>query len=443
MFYHQLSLPTSSSRCWLLALLLSLVGLSARAQQPAEAVFADAPRETLDLTSESAFALFPAAFYRNKVFLLGESHGVQRVQELDFALLRHLNRRAGVRHYLAEMDCAQAHYLNAYLHTGDEVALQRVFAGWVRAQAVWGNADFAQKIRRIRQLNQRLPVRRRICFVGIDGVQDPALVADYLAELSAGRRALPPAIAASLDSVQRVLRAPSGRAAAGAERLRQALQTAAPACRLALGPVSYAQLQYALLNVSYARTLPEREAQLFANYQAALDLWHLHHAKLYGLWGLGHVLQRPALGGYVDWAARLRASTVPGHDQVVSLLCTYSGCRMMTASATLPLAWQTPHQPFTACDKYNHDGPLVILSGLAPLLQTTLPGSTTLVQLDAPGATAHRLPAQLRYAPGLPASQQLRLDPTLPAIAYVQYLLLVRDSPATQPLTSTAVATTP
>jgi hypothetical protein len=440
MLYFLSLLGRCLSRLLPLALFLVLHSVPGRAQQPVDSVFADAPRETVVLTGAPSFALFDDAFYRNHVFLLGETHGVQRVQELDFALLRHLNQRAGVRHYLAEVDCAQAHYLNQYLRTGDEATLNQVFAGWLRAQAVWGNADFAEKVRQIRHLNQRLPARRRIRFVGIDGVQDPALFAAYLTELgAAGRAALPPAVAAGLDSVRRALRTPGSSAAGLALRMQQDLRAAAAVSRQALGATGYAQLQYALTNVGYARTLPDREAQLFANYQAALDLWQLHHEKLYGLWGLGHVLQRPALGGYVDWAARLHASTLPGHDKMVSILCTYSGCRMMTASATLPAGWQTPNQPFTACDKYNHDGPLVVLPGLGPLLAATQPNTTTLVRLDAPGTAAHRLPVQLRYAPGLPASQQLRLDPNLPATAYVQYLLLVRDSPATQPFVPTIV----
>jgi hypothetical protein len=217
-------------------------------------------------------------------------------------------------------------------------------------------------------------------------------------------------------------------------RVERALAAAEPAARRALGAADYALVRYLLINVGYARTLPDREAQLFANYQAVLQLYHLQHEKLYGLWGLGHVLQRPALGGYVAWAARLRQSAAPGHDKVVSLLCTYAGCRMLTASATLPPAWQTPGQAYTACDKYNHNGPLVTLSGLAPLLTATQPGSTTLLRLDASGTAAQRLPVQLRYAPGLPAGQQLRPDPALPATAYVQYLVLVRDSPACQAL---------
>ena len=421
----------------LLGAALLLAGPAARAQQP-DSVFADAPRETLDLTGPPAFKLFDDAFYRNKVFLLGEVHGVQRLQDVDFALLRHLNQRAGVRRYLAEVDCAQAFYLNEYLRTGDEATLDRVFASWVREQAQWANADFRAKIGRIRDLNQTLPPARRIRFVGIDGVQDYPLLADYLGELRAAGRPLPPRLAASLDSVQAALRAtplrpsPAAGLALGTQR---ALRQAAPAARRALGGQGYAEVQHALTNLGYARTLPGREHQLFANYQAALPLWHLANEKLYGLWGLGHVPQQKGLN-FNSLAAYIRTSALPDHAKIVSILSTYAGCRMLMASADLPAPWRTPGQAFTAVDKFNHDGPLVRLGGLTALKARTQPGSTTLVRLDAPGTAAHRLPVRITYAPGLPAGQQMQFDPARPATAYVQYLLLVRDSEAVRPLPS-------
>jgi hypothetical protein len=416
----------------LLVAALLLAGPAARAQQP-NFLFTDAPRETLDLAGQPQFKLFDRAFYQNKVFLLGESHGVQRLQEVDFALLRHLNQHAGVRRYLAEVDCAKAYYLNQYLHTGDEGTLDRVFASWVREQAQWGNADFRAKIVRIRHLNQTLPASRRIEFIGIDGVQDFALLADYLRDLRATGRPLPLALATGLDSVQATLRTQPGQAAGLALRLQQALAQAAPAARRALGSQAYAEVQHALTNVGYARTLPGREQQLFANYQAALPLWHLTHEKLYGLWGLGHVPQQKGLN-FNSLAAYIRHSNLPGHDKIASILSTYSGCQMLMPSASLPAPWRTPGQLFSVVDKFNHDGPLVRLQGLEELKARTQPGSTTLVRLDAPGTAAHRLSVQLSYAPGLPASQQMQFDPAQPATAYVQYLLLVRDSGAVQPL---------
>jgi len=411
---------------------LLLAGPAARAQLAAT-LYTDAPRETLDLAGTPDFKLFDQAFYQNKVFLLGESHGVQRLQDVDFALLRHLNQRAGVRCYLAEVDCAKAYYLNDYLRTGDAATLDRVFASWVREHAQWGNADFRAKISRIRALNRTLPARRRIRFVGIDGVQDAALLADYLHDLRATGRPLPAGLAAGLDSVQAALRTQPAQAAGRALRTRQALAQAAPAASRALGRQTYAEVLHALANVGYARTLPGREQQLFANYQAALPLWHLAHEKLYGLWGLGHVPQHKGVN-FNSLAAYIRSSSLAGHDKIVSILSTYAGCQMLLPSAGLPAAWRTPGQPYSVVDKFNHDGPLVRLQGLAELLARTQPGSTTLVRLDAPGTAAHRLPVQLSYAPGLPASQQMQFDPAQPATAYVQYLLLVRDAGAVQPL---------
>jgi hypothetical protein len=418
---------------------LLLAGPAARGQQVA-GPFADAPRETLDLAGAPQFRLFDKAFYQNKVFLLGESHGVQRLQDVDFTLLRHLNQRAGVRRYLAEVDCAQAYYLNEYLRTGDEAPLDRVFAGWVGQPAQWGNADFRAKIIRIRALNQTLRPARRIRFVGIDGVQDYALLADYLRDLRASGRPLPPALATSLDSVQTALRTAPAQAAGLALRTRLALAQGGPAARRALGAQALAEVNYALTNLGYARTLPGREQQLFANYQAALPFWHLAHEKLYGLWGLAHVPQQKGLN-FNSLAAYIRSSALPGHAKIVSILSTLAGCQMLMPSAGLPAAWRTPGQPYSVVDKFNHDGPLVRLQGLEALKAVTQPGSTTLVRLDAPGAAAHHLPVQLSYAPGLPASQQMQFDPAQPATAYVQYLLLVRDSGAVQLLpTAPAVA---
>ena len=407
-----------------------------------DSVFNHAPHELLDLAAGPTFALFDPAFYRHQVFLLGESHGVQRVQDVDFALLRHLNQRAGVRTYMAEVDCAKAYYLNEYLRTGDAATLDRVFASWVAGQAQWANADFVVKIQRIRALNQTLPAGRRIRFVGIDGVQDYALLARYLGALRAGGRPLPPTLAARLDSVAAACA--TGQplpVAAVALRAQAALLASEPVARRALGP-AYALVQHALANLGYARTLPDREAQLLANYQVALPLWHLAGEKLYGLWGLAHVLQSPLPGGYLPLAARLRQSTLPGYAAVASILCTYAGCQMMTASATLPAGQRAAGQAFTPSPLFNHDGPLVRLAGIETLKAATPAGGTSLWWLGAPGAAASRQPALVRYAPGVPPSQQLSFDAQRPATDYVQYVLLVRDSPATRPLAPAAADAT-
>ncbi|MBH8559759.1 erythromycin esterase family protein [Hymenobacter negativus] len=403
------------------------------APAPAETVFAGVPQENI-VGEAPDFKLFDQKFYDNQLFFLGESHGVQRPQELDFALLKHLNQRAGVRTYLAEVDAPKAYYLNEYLRTGQDSTLRRVFRSWVAGRAQWGNQDFYHKIQRIRALNQTLPAARRIRFVGIDGLQDLPLAADYVRALLP-RQPVPAPLRGQLDSAMTLLRGTAtGSLAALGARTAQELERPAARYQQALGADNYANLALLLRNLAYAGQGLSREAMLFANFETVYRTKRLDREKLYGMWGLAHVLQSPVQGNFTMLAARIRQSTLPLHHKVASVLCVFSGCQMLYPSAGLPAPWQTPSQPYSITDKFNHDGPLVVLEGLAELKQRTAPGSSTLFRLDAPGAASLRQPIRLRYAPGMPADQQLQFQPQVPAAAYAQYLLLVRDSGPVQPL---------
>lgn len=177
------------------ALLLGLVACAAPAgaQMPAP-LPPEALREAVDpakqayleahrvadgpVTGGLAFR-FPAAFYRSRLILLGESHGSAAPQVLDLELLTHLNRRIGLRDYLAEIDPVQAEHFNAFLNTGDEARLQRVFSFW-KPSAQWGNTAFLAKVKAIRELNGGLARGRRIRFHGIDAIQDWPLLLDWM-----------------------------------------------------------------------------------------------------------------------------------------------------------------------------------------------------------------------------------------------------------------------
>jgi hypothetical protein len=119
---------------------------------------------------------------------------------------------------------------------------------------------------------------------------------------------------------------------------------------------------------------------------------------------------------------------------VVSLLCVFADCQMLMPSAFLPAAWQETGQRYSQTDKFSHDGPMVLIEGMPKLKERTQPGSTTLFTLNAPGASTNRQPIKISYAPGVPAGQQVKFKAELPATAYAQYLILVRTSPAVQPL---------
>ncbi|MGI4873286.1 MAG: hypothetical protein ACRYFX_19160 [Janthinobacterium lividum] len=390
---------------------------------PAVASLATSPLETLTPGAATNFRLFPSAFYANQLFLLGEAHGVAKPQEVDFDLLRHLNERAGVRYYLAEVDAAKAFFLNEYLRTGQDSTLRRVFASWVATNAQWANQDFLNKIKKIRTLNATLPARRQIHFLGIDEMQDATLVA-------AGLRALlPPAAPAgvrqAIDSVAALLGQPlTSRLAATARRASAALAQA----HHTVPAATYDELTAILAEATDYPSRQGREVALFTNFERLLQTKRLRHEKLYGMWGLYHVLQRPLLNGGAAFAAQVRASSLPLHHKVASVLCVFAGCQMLYPTAALPAPLQAAGQRYTVTSMFNHDGPLVTINGLAALKARTAPTSLTLLPLAGPQALA------VRYAPGLPADQQLRFNPQVPACDYVQYLVLVRGSGAVTPL---------
>ena len=420
--------------------LLFLLPWAGYAQGPAvpAPLFAGVPQENLALDAPD-FKLFDRKFYDNHLFLLGESHGVQRPQELDFALLKHLNQRAGVRTYVAEVDCAKAYYLNEYLRTGEDNTLRLVFRSWVAGTVQWGNQDFFSKVQRIRALNQTLPTARRIHFIGLDELQDLPLAADY-AQALLGTRPVPAPLRASLDSVLILMRrADAGALAPIGRRAAQVLAAQEAPCRRALGSATYDGLALLLRN-TFRPAGFGREDMLAANFATQYWTQQLSREKLYGLWGLAHVLQSPIQSNFRSLAARLRQGLLPG--KVVSVLCVFSGCQMLFPTAGLPAPWQTAGQPYSITDKFNHDGPLSVITGLEELKQRTAPGSTTLFRLDAPGAATLRQPIQVRYAPGVPAGQQIQFSAQLPATAYVQYLVLVRDSGPVQPLRPVAAEQT-
>lgn len=397
-------------------------------------VFAGVPKEELPTEGTPSFTLFDEAFYDNQLFLLGEAHGVARPQEVDFELFKHLNQRASIRYYVGEFDCAKAYYLNHYLVTGNDSTLQRVFRSWVRDESQWANKELWNKFRKLRELNLTLPEKRRIEFVGLDEIQDLPLAADYLNRLLSKKSYGSAGLLPLQDSLLILMRQPATPLlTAVARRTIKELELHQKVYRFHLG-ASYGALLHLLHNLTYRADGLGREQSIFANFQALSQTKWRAGQKMYGMWGLAHVLQSPLQGGYSTFAAMVRQSSLPVHDKVVSVMCAFSGCEMLYPNSGLPAPWQTKGQVYGRTNKFNHDGPLTVIGGIEELKAQTTPHSTTLFRLDAPGAATTRQPIRVTYAPGIPVTQQMQFDPKLPAAAYVQYLVLVRDSEAVQPL---------
>ncbi len=390
------------------------------------------PHQTLHLDSAGAFSLFDEAFYQNQLFLLGESHGFQKPQDVDFALLKHLNQRVGLRHYLAEVDASQARLLNQYLQTGDTAKLQCVFRLWVGQKAQWGNADFYRKVQRIRAFNQTLSAQRRIRFVGIDRIQDRAVAADHLRELTTAVR-LPQAVRPLTDSLLAQLTQQRPDSVSGTTALAFLDRINADSVTYRrLFKATYPEFRHLLTNVAYLKTIPGRETTIFTNFSTLLP--GLKSEKLYGLWGFYHVLQQKPVNAGKSMACRIRESNLYLHDKVVSIAFSYLDSFMMLPSSYLPVSARAKGQRFSPVSLFNNDSEMMRTEGIDVMRAMTQPNTLTLFALDKPGSFARTTPLRVRYSAAMPAGQRVEFDPALPMATYFQYVILVRNSPMTEPL---------
>ena len=378
---------------------------------------------------------FEPAFYQNQLFLLGEAHGFAGPQELDFQLLRHLSEKAGVRHYLAEVDYSQAHFLNEYLRTGDESLLRYVFGTWVRANAQWGNRQFYEKIKKIRVLNQSLPAARRITFLGVDRIQDAAVTGRYLRELRS-RANWGASLAAGLDSLAGLTSAadpdlPKVSAAAGALLRRLAAdsvyQTDTGSRRFSLA--------HSLQNLVYLAPATPRDSVMYLNLKTLSRALSLDNEKMYGLWGFFHTMQIPMQRGrrVMPFAAHLQSTGSPFRGKVVSLNAYVLNGENMMPGRMVPAAIGKGKAYFNTTWA-NADGPLVFVRGIKDARAVTRPHSVTIFNLaakDSPYRGSPRLSQVKVLIPGQSLTPAPDAGTGIPAY---QYVVLIRNTEALTPL---------
>ena len=391
------------------ATILSAVAAPAMAQMgppqplPAEVLADSADAATVDWLKAHVAAdgpvgggvtfSFPADFYGSRLFLLAESHGSAAPQVLDLELLTHLNARIGLATYLAEVDPVQGERLNAYLESGDEAILKGVFDFWSESGAQWGNTAFEAKVRGIRALNQTLPVERRIRFIGVDAVQDWALLKDWIVERGGV------VDTAAWDG--------------GGAQARAALALTALDGKAEDAPGRRLTHQLRLIAAG-----TDRESAIFETYAEAVRSGELGDRPAYGLWGLFHAMQG-AVNDALPFAARVASSDLPTADSVttISLLS-------LDSAVQIPVPLPTGVQRMRLTE-FNIDGPFVKVQGSATLKAATEPDRITV--FDLAGADSPVRPGDfltIRTSIG----QDFTLEAGRPTADYSRYVGVYRGS---------------
>lgn len=340
---------------------------------------------------------WPAAFYRSRLFLVGESHGTAAPHVFDLALLAHLAERVGLRDYLAEIDPVQADAFNRYLATGDDAGLRAVFDGWTATGAQWGSRAYEAKVRGVRDLNARLGAARAIRFHGLDRVQDWPAAARWL-----GERGLP-VDAAALT-------------AATTLRAKAALLLAALPADARGDDAPVAALRVSLAATAAGRT---REQTIFAAYEA-LARGALAGRPAYGMWGMFHTLQAP-MQRETPFAALVAASRLPAAGHIATIVLA-----PLDSWTLVPVPGARGFTPMRL-DMLNVTGPLAKMAGSADLAIAAPRDRITVYDLDRPGSP-YRAAGDFVTVRASVGGELAPADPALPATRYLRYVGVVRGS---------------
>ncbi|QHL87999.1 hypothetical protein GU926_11395 [Nibribacter ruber] len=378
-------------------------------------------KEEITPAQDPAFSIFDSAFYQNQIFFLGEAHGTAKPQELDFALVKHLNQKVNMRYYLAEVDYSQAHYLNQYLLTGDEKNLDVVFQFWARLNAQWGNQDFMNKIKKIRAYNQILPEAQRVSIMGVDRIQDPEALHRHLKELVA-------TLPASQNPLQNSLRLLTSSDSLDTDALTSLAKQLITKDSASLG----FELRHTLQNAVYYTDRTKRDSVMYLNLNTLVQSKGLQKEKFYGMWGMFHAIPVQVERG-TPFAYLLQHASSPFKNKAVSIGVYTLDSESMMPTATMP-SFVSKGQRFVNTTMSNNDGPLVFVNGIKDLRAVTKENSMTLFKTNAPG-TPYKNSERLASFKVLMPNQSIAFKQANTGLADVfQYICLVRNSRATTPV---------
>lgn len=127
-------------------------------------------KNNTEITNSINDKLFDDDFYKSKVFLLGEIHGYADNQKLDKELLFFLNKKLGVKYYIAEMDSITAKKLNIFLtdSSKSQQTLKEVILAIKKRIPQQSSQELFNKWNDIYDYNQKLTDSLKITVIGID-----------------------------------------------------------------------------------------------------------------------------------------------------------------------------------------------------------------------------------------------------------------------------------
>ncbi len=420
---------------WLLSIIFMSIGVWA--QTGLDAYLKD---NNSELSSElQSGKLTEGDFSESQYILLGEVHGFADVQDVDMALLKLLNSKYQLKHYIAEVDDAKAWLLNKYLATGDESLLHSVFRSWERDTAQWANLPYFSKYQKLYEYQKQLLPNQKVTVVGIDQPQDYNIVKQYLAFLNQAFKGQ--AFQPEIDQLNKAINEEKKAAIAQAAvaLLAQIDKEKSKGAR-AWGS-NYRPLLLLLNNLS--STNKTRDSVMFDNLQRYINTYQLQHAKMYGFLGFFHCLQA-SYNQSSPFAYLLKKTMKAKVTSIVSyykdglIMMPYNAQMKQMIPAAVATQFWSQYPAFSKSQKYlplpysnDQSNPMMEkMDQMESLARLSLPSSVYLFKLNRDNSPfqTQKTFAEVKGIMGLRLS-----DAASNTTDAFQYILLFRNPQAASP----------
>ncbi len=364
--------------------------------------------ETIPLDATFSYSSLGKDIDNNKLILVGEIHGFHEPNKFDVDLFKFLNKNHQVNHYIAELDFVQASLLNDFLATGEEAILQKALKKWAVFQGR-NNQDYYDKYLELQKYYQELPENEKFQIIGIDRIQDRALLKEYLLQLYPSD----------------ILKGGEALAEKSTDDLVAAL----------LGIYSESTdtlfiLDHLKSNMLYLEERQGRDEVMFQNFKQQYQAYKLEEERLYGFLGLGHVFQYRVNGSH-PFASKVRRSDLDFENKVLTINIMMNDSYMVMPSNQLP-EFMREEGAYSRMPVSADNMLFIYIVGVKDFKRMTPEYHKSLIKMDNvdnPYGNTMRLNKTIQI---LPVTEILEM--TDKGKPYFQYTLFVRNSDWAAPM---------
>ena len=366
--------------------------------------YLEANSQTVKNTETFDFDKMSEDIQRNKLILVGEIHGFHIPEKFDISFFSYLVKDHGVKHYFAEFDVVQSAYLNAYLKSGNEELLKKALSKWAVIQGR-NNKDYYEKYQSLRALYNDQSEGPNFQFYGIDQLQDFALTKEYLLPFDTTGQLKINNVADAIEFINTI-----------SNQYEYSSDSA----------FMLIQIQS---NLQASLNKKNRESSLFENFKATYNHFNLSDEKVYGYFGLYHVMQY-RLNGQHPLASQIRTSDLGLTDKILSINFIMNESNMVMPSEQVP-EFMRQKGEYSRMEITADNMLFMYVYGIKDLKRMTPEYHKSLINLaseDSPYAESSRLSYSFQIFPVTDL-----FEFTDKGMPYSQYAVFVRNSDWAEP----------